>query len=164
GLGMTTVSRNSGMAVDPNVIRSEPHTTVGTVIQRDAGLIIERWAARAVAEQPNAGRDHHAALLDHLPGFLWQLGRSLAEASEGDTTGHCRPARDHGEQRWEAGWSLTEVVRDYQILRLVLVDFLEEALERPLRGREVMALGLALDEAIAASVARYVRSRDEHAH
>src|SRR5262249_32522234 len=121
------------------------------------------WAQRAVAEQPNASRAHHAVLLDHLHSLLWRLGRSLAESEHGDTTGHCAPAREHGEQRWEAGWSLSEVVRDYQILRLVLVDYLEKALNRPLLGREVMALGLALDEAITSSVANYQRSRDEHA-
>jgi signal transduction histidine kinase len=57
---------------------------------------------------------------------------------------------------------LSEVVRDYQILRYVMVEYLEEALDRPLQGREVMALGLALDEAISASVDAYVQNRAEY--
>jgi signal transduction histidine kinase/ActR/RegA family two-component response regulator len=66
----------------------------------------------------------------------------------------------HGEQRWENGWSLPEVVRDFQILRLVILDFLEESLDRPLHVREVQAIGLALDESIAASIVSYINGRD----
>jgi signal transduction histidine kinase len=62
---------------------------------------------------------------------------------------------EHGEQRWEAGWSLSEVVRDYQIMRLVILDYLDEQLDRPLTTREMMAIGLALDEASMASVDAY---------
>src|SRR5262249_48945261 len=64
--------------------------------------------------------------------------------------------------RWEEGWSLTEVVRDYQILRLVVLEFFQESLHRPLNYREVLAIGLAIDEAISASVVTYVKGRDDH--
>jgi signal transduction histidine kinase/CheY-like chemotaxis protein len=150
------------MSPDPQLIRAEPHTQIGLVIQRDASILLERWSRRAVEEQPNARRVHHKALLDHLTDFLQALGRSLIETDERTTRAHCMPAAVHGGQRWETGWSLAEVVRDYQILRLVILDYLEETLERPLDNREVMAIGLALDEAITASIVTYTRSRDEH--
>jgi signal transduction histidine kinase/CheY-like chemotaxis protein len=145
------------MELDSQSIRAEAHVTLGALLQRDANLIIDRWTRRAVAEQPHARRVHHEALLDHLPQLLHELSISLAESNGEETLKHSRPARLHGRQRWEAGWSLTEVVQDYQLLRLVLVEYLDQALERPPRSREVMAVGLALDEAIAASVASYVR-------
>ncbi|HJT76984.1 MAG TPA: RsbRD N-terminal domain-containing protein, partial [Gemmataceae bacterium] len=150
------------MSIDPGVIRSEEHREVGALLQRDAGLLIERWSRRAVAEEPTARRVHHAALLDHLPRLLSALGRSLAESDAEAEGRHAAVAAEHGEQRWEAGWSLPEVVRDYQILRLVILEYLEENLERPLSGREAMAVGLALDEAIAASVGKYVTNREEY--
>jgi len=149
------------MSIDPHVLRSESHKAIGAVLQRDAGIMIERWCLRAVEEQPKAARVHQESLRDSLPAFLWALGRSLAASDEQDGGGHKAPALEHGEQRWENGWSLPEVIRDYQILRLVIIEYLEEALERPLRGREVMAIGLALDEAIAASVGMYVGAREE---
>jgi signal transduction histidine kinase/CheY-like chemotaxis protein len=150
------------MSVDPDLIRAEPHTEVGLLIQNDAAVLIDRWSRRAVQEQPNAQRVHHQALLDHLHDFLAALGRSLAESDDAAACQHCLPATIHGEQRWEAGWSLPEVVRDYQILRLVILDYLEEILDEPPGPRVVMAIGLALDEAIAASISMYVKSRDEH--
>jgi signal transduction histidine kinase/CheY-like chemotaxis protein len=145
------------MDIQPQQLRAERHHEVGAVLQRDGGVIIERWCRRAAEEQPHAARAHHDVLLDHLPAFLQQMGRSLAEPHGEDSGWHRPPAAEHGEQRWENGWSLAEVVRDYQILRLVILDYLEEALDRNLHGREVMAVGLALDEAIAASVSRYGR-------
>jgi signal transduction histidine kinase/ActR/RegA family two-component response regulator len=149
------------MSIDAETIRSEPHREIGDLLQRNIGLVIDRWSRRAVEEQPNAARVHHAVLVDHLRELLATLSRSLASSEEPENGQHCLPAGVHGEQRWEAGWSLLEVVRDYQILRLVILEFLEESLERPLGHREVLAVGLALDEAIAASATMYVKGRDD---
>lgn len=141
------------MSTKPALLRAEPHATIGTVILRDAGVIVERWAARAKEEQPTASRVHHDVLLDHLPTFVWELGRSLADNYGGDR--HRRPADIHGDQRWETGWSVEEVVRDYQLLRIVVVEHLDDTLDRRLSAREALALGLFIDDAIAASVAAF---------
>jgi signal transduction histidine kinase/ActR/RegA family two-component response regulator len=148
-------------AIDPGLIRAEPHPEVGQIIQRDAEILIERWSHRAAKEQPNAQRVHHKILVDDFHEFLRALGRSLAESDDAATCQHCLHATIHGTDRWETGWSLPEVVRDFQILRLVILDYLQEVLESPLNHRVVMAIGLALDEAVAASVTMYVKSRDE---
>src|SRR5947208_3197384 len=65
------------MTIDPQVLRSEQFTEIGRLIQRDAGLLIQRWSQRAAQEQPDAGRTHHHALLDHLPEFLAVLAHEL---------------------------------------------------------------------------------------
>jgi signal transduction histidine kinase len=149
------------MSLDAEVIRSEPHMEIGILLQQHVDEVLERWSKQAIKEQPNATRVHHAAMLDHLRELLISFGRSLAATRDPHTNGHCLPASLHGEHRWELGWSLVEVVRDYQILRLVILDFLEEKLHRPMDGREILAIGLALDEAIAASVVMYVKGRNQ---
>jgi signal transduction histidine kinase/CheY-like chemotaxis protein len=148
------------MNLNPQLLRSEQHVEIGLAIQRDTGVLIEQWAQRAIEEQPHAARAHHQALLDHLPNLLHMLGQGLADCLDPHSAPHQAPAREHGEQRWEVGWSLPEVVRDYQILRLVLFEYLEATLRRPLGFREGRAIDLALDEAIAASVAAYVRQSE----
>ncbi|HEV2950319.1 MAG TPA: ATP-binding protein [Gemmataceae bacterium] len=149
------------MSLDPQVIRSEPHIEIGHLIQQNVDQILDRWSEEAIKQQPNATRVHHSVMLDHLRELLTSIGRGLAATKDPHTNGHCLPASRHGENRWEAGWSLPEVVRDYQILRLVILDFLEETLHRPMDGREILAIGLALDEAIAASVVMYVKGRNQ---
>jgi signal transduction histidine kinase/ActR/RegA family two-component response regulator len=150
------------MSVDPDVIRSEAHREIGSLLERHADEIIEHWCRRAVEEQPHARRAHHSVLLDHLHEFLRKLGRSLSESEDPYTFQHCLPAATHGVQRWQVGWSLPEVIRDHQILRLVIIDFFEENLDRQLRYREILAVSLALDEAISASVVAYVNGRDAY--
>jgi signal transduction histidine kinase len=152
------------MTINPDVLRSESFADVGLILQRHVNPIIGRWVHRAVQEQPHGGRVHHQTLLDDLPDFLHQLGNSLHESGNGSVAHHRLPAQRHGQQRWEAGWSLAEVVRDYQILRLVVVDYLEEALCRPLQSREYQAIGLGLDEAIGASVLAYSRHSAAQMH
>ena len=149
------------MSTDATVIRAERYAEIGTIIRRDATALIGRWARRAAEEQPTARRVHHAVLLDELPAFLEELGDSLAAAGDANPPAHCRLANQHAEQRWETGWSLAEVVRDYRILRLVVLEYLDETLDRPLRLTEIQAIGLALDEAIEVSVGRYVWNREE---
>ena len=148
------------MSTKPALLRAEPHATVGAVILRDAGVIIDRWAKRAAEEQPSARRVHHDVLLDHLPTFLWELGRSLADAGGKEPQRLARPANVHGDQRWEAGWSIDEVVRDYQLLRVVVTEYLDETIERPLSTREVLSLGVFIDDAIAASVSAYTANQN----
>ncbi len=150
------------MSVDPDVIRSEPHHEIGALLENHADEMIEHWCRRAVEEQPHGRRAHHAVLQDHLHEFLRKLGRSLSESRDPYTYQHCLPAATHGVQRWEVGWSLSEVIRDHQILRLVILDFFEENLDRDLRYREILAISLALDEAISASVVAYVNGRDAY--
>jgi signal transduction histidine kinase len=142
-------------------IRLERHERIGHLIRNDVSVIVERWSRRAVEEQPNAQRVHHQILLNQLPAFLWALGSSLSEADDDKVQKHQIPAVQHGEQRWENGWSLPELIRDYQLLRTVVFAYLDEALDRPLLMREIVAINLAFDEAIAASVGIYVAQREE---
>ncbi len=139
-------------------LRTESHCAIGDVIQRNVAVVIERWAVRAKDEQPNAARAHHDTLLDHLPNFLAKLGISLSSASD-DSDQIRREAEEHGDQRWDSGWSVTEVVRDYQILRIVISEFLEESLGRRLDSRESLVLNVVIDDAIAASVSAFVASQ-----
>ena len=151
------------MLSDLNQIRAKSFHVIGTAIQRNVGLIIGRWEKRARDEQPSAERSHHAELIDHLPPFLSELGRTLSESGDDELSQQFKLAGIHGDQRWESGWSIAELVRDYQLLRLVLVSFLQEEIGRPLSGHEVMALGVAIDDAILISVTSFLSCFSEEA-
>lgn len=151
------------MAVDPRTIRSETHERLGLWIRENVDAILEQWRIRALDEQPHADRVHERELIDHLRDLLLAMGRSL-ELDEREGSSHVKLAIEHGLQRWKAGWSLPELLRDYQILRLVLLDSWEDSLNRTLSSREAMAIGLALDEAISASAVTYVNYRDRRLH
>ena len=149
------------MSGDSDVVRAEPHVEIGKLLERDADTLIELWCLRAAEEQPAAKRAHHDVVRNDLPALLRAMAKALRQTGLGGSRAHETVAEEHGEQRWESGWSLTEVIRDYQILRLVLIEYLEQMLSLPLRIREIMALGVFIDDAISASLSAYVRFRDD---
>jgi PAS domain S-box-containing protein len=144
------------MSVDTQTLHAETFEEISDIIDRDSELVIQQWTAQAVMDQPAANETYRAELRDRLPGFLRALALSLRNADSAERGAHRISALEHGEQRWSIGWQLADLVRDYQILRIVLIDHLTAVLDRPLLVREVMAIGLLLDEAIAAAVVMYV--------
>ena len=146
--------------IDTTAVRAEAHLEIGTLLQRDAHAIVDRWCALARDEQSAAERAHQVILRDELPEFLELVGTSLTKRGASGRAPQ-NAAKEHGSQRWESGWSLSELVRDYQLLRLVVLEFLEEKLRRPLYYREAMAVGIFIDDAIEASIERYVAHRDD---
>lgn len=149
------------MSIDPAQLWSERFREIGALIENHSETLVERWSERALIEQPTADEVARAELRDQLPEWLRAVGRALAKPTAIQAGEHHAVAFEHGEQRWHVGWKLTEVVRDYQILRLVILDFLDATLPQPLQTRECMAVGLAIDEAIGASIVAFVRHRDQ---
>lgn len=150
------------MSIETERIRAEPHHEIGSIILSDAALLVERWAERAREEQPTATRAHHDVLRNELLPFLQAVGEGLRQSGNRNPSEHRIEAVEHGEQRWDNGWSLTELVRDYQILQLVILEHLERELDRLLGYREAMAVGVFIDDAIAVSIAAFVRSHEEN--
>jgi len=149
------------MSIDPAQLWSERFREIGSLIETHSEALVERWSERALVEQPTADDVVRSELRDQLPEWLRAVGRALAKSTDGQSHERHVVAFEHGEQRWYVGWKLSEVVRDYQILRLVILEFLDATLPQPLQTRECMAVGLAIDEAIGASIAAYVRHRDQ---
>lgn len=147
--------------LDTQLIRAEPHEEIGLLLQKKADALVDRWCKIARDETTAAQRAHYEVLRDDLPAFLDTMGRALKHAGE-PRVGLRARAKEHGEQRWDSGWSLTELVSDYQVLRIVVLEFLEENLRRPLYQRETLAVGVFIDDAISASIARYIDHRDSH--
>lgn len=156
-----SITHSKGMKTQ--ALRAQPHIEIGSIIENHAEDILERWCRRALEEQPTAERVRSDVLRNHLSRFLRAVGRALRSSELGPTDQHCEPALEHGEQRWNTGWTLEEVVRDYQLLRVVILEVLEGALERRLSTHEIASLGVFIDDAISASIAAYVENRDEEA-
>jgi signal transduction histidine kinase/CheY-like chemotaxis protein len=148
------------MTTNLGVIRAESHEELGRLILEQGDELIRRWRQRAVLEQPTASRAHQDALIDDLPRLLAAIAQRLRIEGDGGSMA-AQIAHLHGTQRWETGWSLSELLRDYQLLRLVLLDFLEESLGRPLSAREAIAVGLELDDAAIDSVNAFVRHSEQ---
>lgn len=120
------------------------------LLKKDA--LLKRWRDQ-VRELPSAAGLDIPTLNDHIPSLLEELALALADPSEKNISEAMRTGTppDHGIQRFEDGFDITEVVSEYNILRGCVHDL---ALENGLamEGRAFHILNRVLDGAIGSAV------------
>jgi PAS domain S-box-containing protein len=135
---------------------------LGTRVKGARDRVLELWEKRARQTLPKARRQDRLALRDGLPGLLDELagvvGDGITKASAGEQTSH--NASCHGRQRAEeTECSLDEVLREYELLRRVLIEVIDS--ERPLTLDEREVLTEQIQLRVAASAKEFERIRDE---
>jgi signal transduction histidine kinase len=148
------------MTVDLESIDSRRYSDIGSALCRDAELLTDKWYREARERQPSAVVVHREEMRNLLPEFVRAMGGNLANLDGPATAPHLSAAAEHGEQRWRNGWQLSELVRDYQLLRLVVLDHLDRTIQPSLNLEEIQAVNLSFDEAIEASVVSYTNYRE----
>lgn len=122
--------------------------------QRDR--VLRLWEERVRREIPAAAREPRPVLVDTLPAFLSHLAEALTPghprrtATEGSTV----PEEHGGERVRLTRYALRDVIREYQLLRDVLLEVLDE--EGPLTAEERKVIVLSIDTAVADACTAYV--------
>jgi signal transduction histidine kinase len=118
------------------------------------------WAERSRREVPAAGATDKLSLLDSLPQFLEELARTLESpksSEQADT--NAEVACEHGEERASLqGYTLSQVIYEYQILRDCLVEFLD--LESSLTSDARHILHSFIDRGIGKAAARFAELQE----
>jgi signal transduction histidine kinase len=124
------------------------------VIHEKREAILADWRAR-VLEIPAATRLTMPALNDHMPRFVLELAAALRRLEDGETdaAGVASPTV-HGCQRFEDGFDIEEVVAEYHLMRICVLE-LAEGRGVPVQGRALRLLNDVLDEAIGAAVKHF---------
>jgi signal transduction histidine kinase len=118
--------------------------------------VLALWEQRVRREIPAAAGEDHPIIIDTLPAVLRQLAEALSSehprrtATEGSSV-----AEEHGGERVRmTRFRLEDVIREYVLLRQVLVEVLEE--EGPLTAQERHTLHASVDQATMKSCTGYV--------
>ena len=134
------------------------------VLEQRGEEIIQRWIDR-VRDRVAPGGESRVELQNSMPLFLRQLIATLRGESHQDQSspaeGHNPVGREHGAQRYRLGFELGAIVREYGLLRDLLLELLtQERLQVSLD--EVRLLTNFVGTAIAEAVEEHAR-RQEHA-
>ncbi|MGZ7080014.1 MAG: sensor histidine kinase [Thermoanaerobaculia bacterium] len=135
--------------------------------RRDAILAAWRAAGEAAAEQTIAASLSRAQFNDHIPAVLDCLGHTIQDepgavdplASTLQTERVC----EHGLQRWQQGYQLRELVREWGHLQLAVADELERyaathpSLEPSVMPRARRAWGKLCADSVTESATQYWR-------
>jgi len=118
--------------------------------------VLALWEERVRKEIPAAATEEHPIIIDTLPAVLRQLAEALSfehprrTATEGSSV-----AEEHGGERVRmTRFRLEDVIREYMLLREVLVEVLEE--EGPLTAMERNTLHASVDQATMKACTGYV--------
>ena len=122
--------------------------------------ILDEWALEVRKSRASRTLDR-LALIDHLPEFLHDLARHVAEVRAGrESHPDASLPRIHAVERLESGYDLKEVVEEYGVLRQVIVSLFVSTGADAVRSAEMPRLHEAIDLAISTAVERYLMARD----
>lgn len=127
------------------------------LIRASKDSLLSTWRTALRARMAATCGMSRRALDDHIPVLLDEIVAALERAV--DVAGHPQVGRstssDHGLQRLADGFSVEEVVTEYNILRDCMHD-LAERNGRGLSGKALHILNGALDTAIGTAIKAYV--------
>ena len=132
---------------------------IGRMLTDNASHISDIWMDKARQELDTASNAHRETLKDMIPEFLKALGVELCKPGE-EMVARDIIARDHGLQRFDVGWNLNEVVADYQLLQIVLFEYIGNRLKRSFTITEINTIGAYLDEAIMVAVVTFTNQSE----
>jgi signal transduction histidine kinase len=119
------------------------------VLLEEREAILAQWRA-SVMQIPAAVKLDTPALNDHMPRFLGELAEALRRSELGGPP-RIDSCNAHGEQRFEDGFDISQVVAEYHMLR-VCIHQAAEARGIAIRGESLRTLDRVLDDAIASAV------------
>ncbi len=126
-------------------------------LRSEAEPILQEWECKAREVTPTARDLPSKELRDSLPFILANIAEHAKEARDWDSVPKVSQngARSHAEHRWNWGFTLTEVTREYGILRTIILKRLSPRISE-LTTEELVYLFGALDDAVVESVKTYV--------
>ena len=140
--------------------------SVTTVLQSKRDAIVERWI-QAVRNELADGSEYDFELRNHIPFFIDAMIQMLHDEAEGirkkelgnyDTVG-----RDHGSQRYRLGFDLKALVKEYGLLRDIMLDIAVET-QANISPQELRLLTNFTFAAIADAVEEHARQEQQEKH
>jgi signal transduction histidine kinase len=113
--------------------------------------ILAQWR-REVSRLPSAANLDAPTINDQVPQLLENLAEALLKVQQPDVETQTETiSAEHGLLRWQAGFDITEVVAEYNILRGCLQDAAEKD-DLSLNGATLKIVNQVFDEAIGKAV------------
>lgn len=126
--------------------------------------IIQRWMSRVQQDTliESSCSLSYKEILDSLPDILQAIAHLLSDPDAEDAAKLLLKGLGHGRVRAKQGYNAAEIVREYALLREIVLDVLSEVMNRASPADIFARVGLinnAIDRVVAASMKRYADER-----
>src|SRR5689334_14966983 len=103
--------------------RQQVLVQLADLIQTHRDEILENWIDCVQDESEIKSSDNltHKQLVDHMPQIFEEITFLLRQQPEHY---RLRNARTHGHYRWKQGYKLDEVLHEFGLFRIVLLEFI----------------------------------------
>lgn len=129
---------------------------LGAAVRRAKDRIIFRWIPLARQALPTADELTFGQLRDNLPDVLEQIARALDSELAPESRFIGELTAEHGSQRFDLNFNLSEVLQEYALLRPVFFQEIAAALGRDPTMDEVNALNVSMDISVRRAVVSFV--------
>lgn len=144
---------------------SKTYADIADRLRQNKDRIFDTWVKCVRQEIPAAKRQDKTALTNTLPELFDRIVQTLAKTSPKHTAELEREleiAREHGSTRSKLkNYGLDQVIHEYQLFRIVILNILEEDGQLEREDRDVVLDAISLSERKAASEFTRVRSELE---
>jgi hypothetical protein len=137
---------------------------LGELLTERREEIVSRFVAEVQRKNLPPRRVSRSLLVDHIPKFLDEI---VAESTRlrtvrmrRDAVDTSETARRHGEQRWNLGYDLEALIREYGVLRHCILETAKVA-GTPLSIDDFDVLAECLSVGVAEAATEYIKYRDE---
>jgi signal transduction histidine kinase len=144
-----------------DLLASEAMPALADALRARRERVVQRWNDLVRATLPEADELTVAQVRNSIPRVLDQIADALASDEEAPTRLLLDVSRSHGSVRFHESYNIKELIIEYRILRRVLFEEMEEALQGHVRTKEWIALDIAVDLAMQQSVIAFIENQRE---
>ncbi len=150
------MSTQSGSTAVLDVLATNAFKQVAVALRNRSEAILARWEALIRDLLPTADKLTFTQLRDHLPGTLAKMADALESTSPAEIRTLIAQTGDHGELRFQQGYNVEELIIEYRLLRRVVIEEVESALNRRTSMDEDIALSMGIDTVLQQGVVALV--------
>jgi signal transduction histidine kinase/CheY-like chemotaxis protein len=126
--------------------------------------IVQSFVAELQRDVSTGAHTAPLLIVDHIPSFLDEISEQLTGGTKSEVAvaehDASAVARQHGDQRWEIGYDLQALIREYGILRRCILGAAKGA-RLALSIDEFDALAQCLNDGVSQATAQYIARRDQ---
>ncbi len=147
-----------------HVILEKPLPTTAERLRANKGAILGRWDEAVRNTMPKADELTAKQVRNSIPAVIEQLARALETATQEETRELFRVTRNHGVVRYHEAFSIGELITEYRLLRVIVMEEMwrREARENlPVDVHQVTAINAGLDIALQQAVVGFMDFQQE---
>lgn len=92
------------------------------LIREHVDAIVERFVTGVIARKLPPVHASRAEIVDELRRYLQEIAGMLEGNTSSDVEAAVTTATHHGGQRWHVGYDIRDVIREYDVLRAVIIE------------------------------------------